>query len=211
MSLNGSTSLLDLEQRRMNLIKTGAPLLFAPVLFLLLFPLFLPGITETLFFVGFVISMMVSMVGAYFGVKSTIWRDYVYSIKILQRVSPPDPTITWDYAVTRYENTLIFTLQSAPGALYFVSFTTSEQTPTQEIDVPRTFWKWSSVLHVEELRVHNRKGIFSIPTPERGLLCGEGILLLLPVVGRAYIVRTPEFSRGRLLAVADYVSTLTSH
>jgi hypothetical protein len=209
--LNATTSLSDLEQKRMKLIKTGAPLLFAPALFIIILVLLPREIAEALFVPGLVISMLVALVGAYFGAKSTIWRDYVYSIRILQRLSPPDPTITWDYAVTRYEDTIIFTLRSAPGALYFVSFTTSEQTPAQKIDVPRTFWKWNSVLHVEGLRVHNRKGAFSIPTPDTEILSGAAILLLLPVTGRSYVVRTPEFSRDRLLAVADYASLLTSN
>ena len=209
MDLVASMGEFDRKMKRSQL--RGAFLLFAPVLFLLAV-LFLPrGIAEALLLPGLVVSMMVSFAGMYFLSLSSVWNAYNYGMRILQRISPPEPTVTVDYAVTKRGNTFIFILQKAAYGLYFVSFKQSVPTNSTEIDVPGIFWKWSSTLHIAGLKVHDRHGRFSIPTPEHEVLSGEGILLVIPIRGSSYFLHVPDFSRDRLLAVAEYASLLTSH
>jgi hypothetical protein len=188
----------------------GIPLLSALVLFLPIIVLIPREIAEAVFIPGLAFSFFVSMIGVFLLTKGLIWKNYIYGIKVLQRISPPDPIVTAEYAVTKRDNTYIFILQSVPGALYFVAFKHPNATSAEKIDVPKTFWKWNSALRIEGLKAHDRKGFFSIPTPERTISCGDGLLLAVPILGSSYILRVPDFSRNRLLAVAKYVSSLTS-
>jgi len=209
-SFGSITSVDELSNTMKKLQCRGALLLFVFVLFLPLIVLLPREIAEVLLFPGLVATVVISLVGVFLLATSLSRRYYINGIKILQHIAPPDPVITKAYAVTKRENTIIFILRSAPYALYFVSFKESELTPATEIDVPKTFWKWNSALHIEGLRVHNRKGSFSVPIPERGFIRGEGILLVLPIRGQSYIIHVPDFSRNHLLAVAEYADLLTS-
>ena len=210
-SLESIESMDELRRKIEKLQLRGALILSAFVSYLIIVVLLPREIAEVVFGPGLAISIMISFVGLYLLTVSSTLSYYAYGITILRRISPPDPAVTEAYAVTKHGKAFIFVLRSAPYALYFVSFFNSELTPAMEIDIPRTFWKWNSTLHIEGLRVHNRSGRFSIPTPEREIYSGEGILLALPIRGTSYILHVPEFSRDRLLAVTEYVSLLTSH
>jgi hypothetical protein len=210
-SLDSVDSMREYDRKTSRARIRGAILLFTPVIFIIIDVLFFPReIAEFLFFPGLIISMMVSLAGMYFLSLRSGWNAYIYGIKVLQRVSPPEPTVTLEYAVIKREGTFIFILRKAPYALYFVSFKQSEPSNSTEIDVPGIFWKWSSTIHISGLRVHDRHGRFSIPTPERKILSGEGILLAVPIRGSAYFLHVPDFSKNPLLAVADYAALLTS-
>ena len=91
-----------------------------------------------------------------------------------------------------------------------MSFLGSGSVPASKIDVPKVFWKWSPAVHIEGLRVHDKRGTFSVPTPEGEIRSGEGTLLLVPIRGGSYMVHVPAFSRDQLLAVVEYASHLTS-
>jgi hypothetical protein len=207
----GSVEIMEeLEMKKKRLFLRGAVLLFALFFYTPTGILFFRGVAEALFLPGFAIAIMVTFVGLYFLAKSSLWKAYIYGIKILQRLSPPEPTITEAYAVVRIENTFAFILRRGPDGIYFVSFLRPEVTPASKIHVPANFWKWSSALHIEGLRVHDKHGTFSVPTPEGEIVSGEGILLLIPIRGTSYVLHYPNFSRDRLLAVAKYASLLTS-
>jgi hypothetical protein len=189
----------------------GSVLLFSLFFYILLGVFLLRGPAEVLFLPGFVIASMLTFVGLFFLALADLRRAYLRDIKVLQRLSPPNPTITERYAVIELDNTYIFTLRKNPDGLFFVSFSNSEISLTSKIHVPQTFWKWSSALHIEGLRVHDRHGTFSVPTPEGEIRSGEGILLLIPLRGTSYVLHVPEFSRKQLLAVVEYASLITSH
>ena len=211
LSLDSVDSMREYDRKTSRARIRGAILLFTPVLFLPIDVLFIPReIAEVILFPGLIASFMVSFVGMYFLSLRSGWNAYIYGIKVLQRVSPPEPTVTLEYAVIKREDTFIFILRKAPYGLYFVSFRQSEPSNSTEINVPTMFWKWSSTLHIAGLRVHDSHGRFSIPTPERKMLSGEGILLAVPIRGSAYFLHVPDFSKDPLLAVADYAALLTS-
>jgi hypothetical protein len=203
-------SVEELDERVRRSLPRNVVLLFAPVLFLLAVLLLSGRMPAPLFIPGLIVSIVLSILGMVPLVKMSVFRLYVYSIRILQRISPPDVVVTEEYAVTRWEDTYVFTLREVPGGLYFVAFGNSGLIPATEIKVQKNFWKWSKALHVGELRVHIRTGEFSIPTPEGDLIRGEGVLLLLPVRGDAYVVHVPEFSRDRLIAVAEQAALLAA-
>jgi hypothetical protein len=189
----------------------GSVLLFSLFFYILLGVFLLRGPAEVLFLPGFVIASILTFVGLCFLARADLRRSYLYGIKILQRLSPPNPTITERCAVMELDNTYVFILRKNPDGLFFVSFSNSETTLMSKIDVPQTFWKWSSALHIEGLRVHDRHGKFSFPTPEGEIRSGEGILLLIPLQGSSYMLHVPEFSRKQLHAVVEYASLITSH
>ena len=89
-----------------------------------------------------------------------------------------------------------------------MAFKQTEPTSGSKIDVPKTFWKWDSALHIEGFRVHNREGTFTIPTPDGDYITGEGYLLLFPTRKGAYMVHYPDMSREHLLALVQYASNL---
>jgi hypothetical protein len=134
-----------------------------------------------------------------------------YALAILRRLSPPEPVVGKAYVVMKLENVYIFFIKNAPGILYFVSFKHIDSTPAESIDVQRLFWKWESKLYINELRIHHKKGHFSVPTPEGPIISGEGLLLAVSIYGRSYILRAPAFSREQLLEVADYASAIYPH
>jgi hypothetical protein len=171
----------------------------------------LPSNMFDAFFVpGFVVAFIIAIPGMVLLGKSSILKSYIYGITVLQRVSPPNPIITETYTVLEYENTTVFVLRSAPYGLYFVAFKDSAVIPAEEIEVPKTFWKWDPILYIEGFRVHNRDGRFSIPSPDGNILSGEGILLLIPLRGQSYMVHYPDFSKEHLIAVAEYAAHLAS-
>ena len=133
-------------------------------------------------------------------------RYYTYSIRILQRISPPEPVITEKYTVTERDGVYVFLTTRSLGTLYYVVLEYSEPAQKQEIDVRKVFWKWSSSLNIEGLRVHDLEGEFTIPTPDGRFITGRGLLLAVPLLGESYIMHVPEFSREQLLAVVDYAS-----
>lgn len=211
LSLDSVDSMREYDRKTSRAQIRGAIMLFTPVLFLPIDIFFIPReIAEVIFFPGLIASFMVTFVGMYFLSLRSGWNAYIYGIKVLQRVSPPEPTITLEYAVIKREDTFIFILRKAPYGLYFVSFKHAEPSNSVEIDVPLNFWKWSSTLHISGLRVHDSHGTFSIPTPEGKIFSGEGILLAVPIRGSAYFLHVPDFSKDPLLAVADYAALLTS-
>jgi hypothetical membrane protein len=206
-----ATEIIEEMNRKMKKLRNrGMVLLIAPLLcFLALIGLF-PGAGDTLFIFGLCAAMVLTFVGIVFLGLSALPRDYIWGVNILGRISPPIPTITEDYAVLKIENTIAFVLRKAPYGLYFVSTAGSESIPATKIDVPMNFLKWSSVLHIEGLRVHHRNGTFSIPTPEREIRSVNGALLVVPIRGDSYMLHVPAFSRNQLLAVAEYASRLVS-
>lgn len=201
----------EIKKKMYGLRNRGIPLLSAIVLFLPLMIILPQEIAETIFLPGLVLSVVIFMVGAILLTQSSIWKTYLYSINILIRLSPPDPVITEVYAVTKQEESYIFVLRSAPEAMYYMIFDQSGIEYVEDIDVPKTFWKWNSALHIEGIKAHNRNGSFSIPTPEGAVIRGAGILLAVPITGRAYMLHVPDFSREQLLTIADFASTLISH
>jgi hypothetical protein len=210
LSLDSVDSMREYDRKTSRAQIRGAVLLFTPITFFIVDVLFIPReIAEVILFPGLIASFMVSFVGMYFLSLRSGWNAYIYGIKVLQRVSPPEPIVTLEYAVIKREDAFIFILRKAPYGLYFVSFKQSEPSISTEIDVPGIFWKWSSTIHISGLRVHDRHGRFSIPTPEGKILSGEGILLAVPIRGSAYFLHVPDFSKDRLLAVADYAALLT--
>lgn len=188
----------------------GVVLLSAPLLSFLLLIGFFPETGEIQFIFGLSAAMAITFVGIIFLGLGSISRAYIHGIHILGRISPPTPIITQDYAVLKTENAIAFVLRKAPYGLYFVSIAHSESIPATKIDVPMNFLKWSSVLHIEGLRVHHRSGTFSIPTPEGEIRSVEGVLMLVPISGGNYMLHVPDFSRKQLLAVAEYASRLAS-
>jgi hypothetical protein len=207
-----STTVIDeLNHKRTRLQYRGIILVLAPMI---CFLLIVVGLFREFGDVLFIIGLTGSMTFAFFGIilfaLIGIPRAYIRGIGILQRISPQDTIITLDYAVVKIEDTFAFILANAPYGLYFVSFMSSEPTPVPLIDVPKNFFKWSSVIHVEGLRVLKRTGTFSIPTPEREILSGEGVLLVIPIRGNSYMLHMPEFSHDHLHAVAEHASRLAS-
>ena len=188
----------------------GNALFFSLLLYVPMGLLLFRNTAEFLFLPGLFIAMLPTLVGLYFFGKGTLLAPYVRAIMILQRLSPPSPVITQKYAVTKLDDTFVFVLRAAVSGLYFVSFQSSESVPASKIDVPKSFWKWSSALHIEGLRVHDQRGTFSVPTPEGEIRSGEGILLVVPIRGGSYMVHVPAFSRDQLLAVVEYASHPTS-
>jgi hypothetical protein len=170
-----------------------------------------PGqIPDAVFLTIFVIAIGVSFVSMGVLAFASTRKSYVRTLKKLVPLSPPEPTVTEDYGVMQIGKVYVFVWRKAPYAIYFVAFNHTEPTTDTKIDVPKTFWKWDSSLHIEGLRVHNRKGRFTIPTPEGGYLSGEGYLLLLPTKGSSYMIRYPDMSRGHLLAIVEYLENLVS-
>jgi hypothetical protein len=208
--LGSAASIEELDRKTQRSQYRGAVLLLVWFVYIPIQQLFPREIAEFLLIPGMIICMMASFVGMVFLAIASTWNAYTYGVEVLQRISPPNPVVTEGYVVVKIKNTFIFILRSAPYNLYFASFLHSESIPASEIDVPRNFWNWDSVLHIEGLRVHVRRGIFSIPAPEREILSGKGILLALPIRGRFHMLHVPEFSRDRLLAVAEYASSLPS-
>ena len=209
-SFDDDLSLEDLISKVSSYRLRGGVLLFSLFFYIILGIFLLRGPAEVLFLPGFVIAMLLTFAGLYFLTKASSLVPYVRGTKILQRFSPPNPVITQKYAVTKVDNVFVFILQKVMGGLFFVSFQNSDSVPASEIDVPHAFWKWSSVLDIEGLRVHNRHGKFSVPTPEEEIRSGEGILLLVPTRGGSYVLHVPEVSRNQLLAVVKYASDSTS-
>lgn len=209
-SLDDDLSLAELSARVSRYRFRGGALFVSVLLYVPIGILLFRTIAEFLFLPGFFIAMFLTFVGLYFLAKASLLAPYVRGIMILQRLSPPSPVITEKYAVTRLDDTFVFVLRGAVGGLYFVSFQSTEPVPASKIDVPRAFLKWSSALHIEGLRVHDRRGTFSIPTPDGEIRSGEGVLLLVPIRGGSYMVHVPAFSRNQLLAVVDYASHQTS-
>lgn len=200
-----------LKKKMIRLRKKGITLLSAIVLFLPLMIIPPREIAEAIFIPGLVLSVVIFIVGAIVLTQSSIWENYLYGINILLRLSPPDPVITEVYAVSKQDETYIFVLRSAPEAIYYVVFNQSGIENVENIDVPKTIWKWNSVLHIEGIKVHNRKGSFSIPTPEGEIIRGDGILLAVVTTGRAYMLHVPDFSRDQLLTISEFASNLLSH
>jgi hypothetical protein len=200
----------ELKKKMYRLRNRGIPLLSAIVLFLPLMIILPREMAEAIFLPGLVLSVVIFIVGAFVLTQSSIWKTYLYSINILLRLSPPDPVITEVYAVLKQKESYIFVLRSAPEAMYYMVFNQSGLSYVEDIDVPKTFWKWNSALHIEGIKAHNRKGPFSIPTPEGKIIRGEGILLAVPTTGRAYMLHVPDFSRDQLLTIADFASVLIS-
>ena len=210
-SLGNDAKIEELSAKMNKYMVRGSVLLFSLFFYILLGVFLLRGPAEVLFLPGFVIAMMLTFVGLYFLAIGDLRRAYLHGITILRRLSPPDPTITERYAVIDIDNTYIFMLRKNPDGLFFVSFSDSEIDLTSKIHVPQVFWKWSSSLHIEGLRVHDRHGKFSVPTPEGEIRSGEGILLVVPIRGESYMLHVPAFSRKQLLAVVEYASLITSH
>jgi hypothetical protein len=195
------------KKKRRNL---GVVLLFAPLLcFVLLIGLF-PEAGDILFISGLSATMALAFLGMIFLAFAALPKAYIRGVSILGRLSPLTPIITEDYAVLKIENTIAFALRKAPYGLFFVSTAHSESIPAIKIHVPMNFFKWSSLLHIEGLRVHHQNGTFSIPTPEGEIRSIEGALLLVPIRGGSYMLHVPDFSRKQLLAVAEYASRLAS-
>lgn len=209
-SLDDGLSLEELAAK-VSKYRFRGSVLFLSVLFYIPIGILLFRTTaEFLFLPGLFIAMLLTFVGLYFLGNASFLAPYVRGIIILQRLSPPSPVITQKYAVTRLDNTLVFVLRKTSGGLFFVSFLSSNTAPASKIDVPKVFWKWSTAVHIEGLRVHDKRGTFSVPTPEGEIRSGEGILLLVPIRGSAYMVHVPAFSKIQLLAVVDYTSHLPS-
>ncbi|MFX1481843.1 MAG: hypothetical protein ACFFCP_01495 [Promethearchaeota archaeon] len=208
--MDSTTAIEELDRKRKRMLYRGIPLFFAfPLSLSLLF--ILPHVVPDVVIGSIVIlGFILTIVGMSYVAFIPIWQAYVRVLRVLQQLSPPEPRINEKYGVTKFENTYIFALKSAPYALYFVAFEHTEPAMESKIDVPKTFWKWNSALHIEGLRVHNRQGTFTIPTPEGEYLSGEGNLLLIPLKRSSYMIHVPDFSRDHLLAVAEYASNLAS-
>jgi hypothetical protein len=209
-SLDDGLSLEELATKVSRYRFCGSALFLSLIIYVPLGILLFRTIAEFLFLPGLFIAVFLTFVGLYFLAKASFLAPYVRGIIILQRLSPPSPVITQKYAVTRLDNTLVFVLRKTSAGLFFVSFLSSDTVPASKIDVPKVFWKWSTAVHIEGLRVHDKRGMFSVPTPEGEIRSGEGILLLVPIRGGAYMVHVPAFSRTQLLAVVEYASHLTS-
>ena len=59
-------------------------------------------------------------------------------------------------------------------------------------------------------RVYNRRGSFTIPTPDGDYLTGEGYVLVIPTRSSSYMIHYPDMSREHLLGVVEYASNLVS-
>ena len=148
--------------------------------------------------------------GAVILAMSSMMKRYIRGVKILQRLSPPEPLITEKYSTTKYENVFVFIMRRAPDMLYFVAFDQIYPTSDSKMSSQRNFWKWDSVVHLEGLRVQIKRGDFSVPSPDHNIVSGEGLLLAVPIRNRAYVIHVPEFSRSQLMAVVEYASSSVS-
>jgi hypothetical protein len=199
----------ELRNQMERMRNRSIPLVFAPML-IPFTPFLVPSVASDITFIStMVITCLISLVGIHRLMKSSILGSFLYGIRILRRVGFPEPVITEQYAATKRGATFLFILRSA-SLLYFVSFSQTETSPSRVIDVPKTFWKWNPTMNVSGLKLHKREGLFSIPTLERQYISGEGILYASPFLGAAYMLHVPDFSRGQLLAVAEYVSQQVS-
>lgn len=203
-----TVSMEDLRARMNRYPKVGIPLLCSMVLFLPVMLVLPRQIAESIFITGLLLVGILSISGAILLAIGSIWKEYIYAIGILQRVGPPEPTITARFAAVKIGNTYVFVRQRAPGLLCFVSFKYLDEQAAYKVKLPRVFWKWSSSVKIEGLRAHDASGQFSIPTPEGTIVTGNGYLLAVPILGSSYFLHVPEFSRQQLLAVADYASLL---
>lgn len=176
-------------------------------LFLLIFQHQFP---DAVFLFIFALGIFATCVGMGFLATSSTVKSYVRTLRTLLRLSPPEPRVVADYAVMLFDKVYVFVWRKAPFALYFVAFEHSETTTDAKIDVPKTFWKWDSALHIEGFRVHNRKGTFTIPTPDGDFVTGEGYVLVLPTRPGSYMIHYPDMSREHLLGVVEYASNLAS-
>ena len=165
---------------------------------------------DVVFLFIFALGTFATCVGMGFLATSSTVKSYVRTLRTLQGLSPPEPRVTKDYAVVSFENVYVFVWRKSPFALYFVAFEHTEPTTASKLDVPTTFWKWDSSLHIEGFRVHNRKGTFTIPTPDGDYLTGEGYVLVIPTRPASYMVHYPDFSRAHLLGVVQYASNMVS-
>ena len=207
---DSTAAIEEIDRKWKRRFLTGIPLLFALPLSMTLLLIFPHVIPDAVFLFIFVLAGIVTFVGIVVTAFSTTRKSYVTALRKLLPLSPPEPRVTEDYAVLAIENVYVFALRKAPYGLYFVAFKHIEPTTELKIDVPKTFWKWDSVVHIEEFRVHNQEGTFTIPTPEGEHLTGEGYLLVLPISPRSYMVHYPDMSRNHLLAVVEYASNLVS-
>jgi hypothetical protein len=204
-------SIEDLRARMNRYPKVGIPLLFSMVLFLPLMLILPRQLAESIFLAGLVLTGILFVSGAVLLGIGSNWKNYIYAVRVLQRVGPPEPTITARFASAKIGNTYVFVQQRAPGLLCFVSFKYLDEEAAFKIKLPRVFWKWSSSIKIEGLKAHDVSGRFSIPTPERSIITGDGYLLAVPILGSSYFIHVPDFSSQQLLAVADYASTVTSN
>lgn len=204
-----TVSMEDLRARMNRYPKVGIPLLFSMVLILPIMLILPRQLAESIFIAGLVLVGILSISGSILLAIGSTWKDYIYGIRILQRVGPPEPIITASFAAVKIGNTYVFVRQRAPGLLCFVSFKYLDEQAANKVRLPRVFWKWSSHVQIEGLKAHDASGQFSVPTPEGIIVSGTGYLLAVPILGSSYFLHVPKFSSQQLLAVADYASLLT--
>lgn len=215
-------SIDDIKQIQKKSTLKGIPLLFSFVFYLLLI-LLLDGLfPETLFLPGLVVAVGLTIVGLAVVAFSSNWNSYIRGIRRLQETEPPEVVVTKDYAVAKHMNTYIFVPKSAPMAIYFVALEGTNLSPATKVHVPRNFWKWdSSVEHIKGHRIHKRTGVFSIPTPERRIVSGEGVLYVLPFIrmsprmvgtfdNEPRMVPVGGITKDFILSIAETVSKLIS-
>lgn len=150
------------------------------------------------------------------------WTSYITGIGSLKEIEPPEVVVTKDYAVTKHMNTYVFVIKRAPLAIYFIAFEGANLSPATKVDVPRNFLGWdTSIELIKGYRVHKRTGVFSIPTPELGIVSGEGVLYALPFLRMSPMVSPKSLGSGMrpvsgmtreiILAVAELASKSASN
>lgn len=202
---------MDYLRARMNRYQTaGIPLMFSMFLVLPIVLVLPRQLAESIFPVGLVMMGLLFISGAILLGIGSIWKNYIYAVRIIKRLEPPEPLITARFAAVKIGNTYVFVQQRSPGLLCFVSFKYLDEQAAYKIKLPRVFWKWSSIVKIEGLKAHDVSGQFSIPTPEGSIVTGNGYLLAVPILGSSYFMHVPEFSRQQLQAVADYAAMFTN-
>ncbi len=199
-------TLQELEERASSKEAWCGVVIFAPIIFIVVSVLIPPAFADTVVPVAIIATFIVCIIGIGIFASSGNITHYTYSIRILQRIGSLDLVITEKYTATERNGVYIFLTTKSPGTLYYVVFKHIETTQKQELDVRTVFMKWDASINIQGMRVHTLDGQFTIPTSTREYITGNGLLFAVPLLGRSYILRAPEFSGEQLIAVLEYAS-----
>lgn len=202
---HSTMTLDDLKHKPHKWMVSG--LLLAPDMFIFMFSvLFVPNVFRPIFFQGFLVSTMMTLVGfglIFIGLR---WRGHYLFSELLQSNFAPPIYITEKYSATKHGNTYIFTLKGRGYFLCFAALKQSSIVSSDKIRVPNIIWEVRSAYHVEGLTVRDVEGTFSVPTPEGNIISGEGLLLCV-TNWRSY---KTHITKENLHEVAEYAEKYLS-
>lgn len=147
--------------------------------------------------VGIGISFIgVLLIGMSFHMDSPVFR-----IRLLYKINP-NVFISDKFAVTKYNEVIIFVLLSGNNNIYLASLDLLNAVRADKIKIPTNVSPRYGSMYAG-FQIVKRNGLFAIPTPEGVIVAGECRLIIVPVMANIRHLNLQSFSRMHFLELAD--------